>query len=128
MNNAHFSYYVQIGILVCLTISGGGVRGADASPKTADDHYRVAVFKLNQGQAEEAVKLLEKGLKLNPEEGKIHFLLAQAYFQSGQDEACLEALRKAIQIDKSFRILAQNESAFAPLWEDKKFKLLIRIA
>ena len=29
--------------------------------------------------------------------------------------------------DKVFKILAQNETDFSPLWEDKKFKLLSRL-
>jgi predicted Zn-dependent protease len=98
------------------------------SPKTADDFFHYAVFKLNNGENEEALKLLEKAQKLSPDEGKIPFLMAQAFCASGQAEASLEALRKAIQIDKFFSILAQNESALEPLWEDRKFKLLTRIA
>ena len=45
----------------------------------------------------------------------------------GQTEDCLEPLKKAIQADKSFRVLAQNEPDFEPLWEDKKFKAITRI-
>jgi len=94
--------------------------------KTADDHYYAAVFLMNNGQTEEALKLLEKGLKLGPENAKIHFLVAQAHCLSGRNEAALESLRSAIQLEKSFRILSQNESAFESLWDDKKFRLLVR--
>jgi len=36
MNYGHVFYYVQIGILVCLAVPGGGAFGADASQKAAD--------------------------------------------------------------------------------------------
>ena len=100
----------------------------EAAPlKTADDCYYTAVFELNEGQYEESLKLLDKGLKANPEDARIHFLAAQAYALSNQSEASLESLRKAIQADKSLRVLAQNEAAFDTLWDDKRFKLLTRI-
>jgi tetratricopeptide (TPR) repeat protein len=101
----------------------------DASPlKTADDYYRSGIFKTNARDFEEAQKLLEKAVKLGPEEGRIQYALADLHCLMGQTEVGLEYLRKAIQQDKSFRILAQNETDFEPLWEDKKFKIITRIA
>jgi tetratricopeptide (TPR) repeat protein len=96
-------------------------------PKTAEDFYQYGIFKTNARDFEEAQKLLEKALKLSPEEGRIHYALADLHCLSGQTEASLEYLRKAIQLDKYFRILAQNETDFEPLWENKKFKIITRI-
>jgi len=45
----------------------------------------------------------------------------------GKIEECLEHLKKAIQLDKGFSILAQNESDFEIIREDKKFKLITRM-
>ena len=95
--------------------------------KTFEDFFLHGIFKTNGGEFEEAQKLLEKAQKMNPDEGKIYYALADLYSLMGQTEASLEHLKKAIQIDKFFRILAQNETDFEPLWEDKKFKLIIRI-
>jgi len=95
--------------------------------KTFDDYYQYSIYKINKGDYEEALKLLEKALKMNPEEGKTYYLMAQALCLMGQTEASLENLKKAIQLDKFFRILAQNEVDFQPLWEDKKFKLITRM-
>jgi len=96
--------------------------------KTAEDFYHAGVYKINQEAFEEAQKLLEKALKISPEGGKIHYALADLFCLTGQTEPCLEALKKAIQIDKHFRVLAQNEIDFEPLWDDKKFKVLTRIS
>ena len=101
----------------------------DAAPlKTADDYYRHGIYKTNIGELEDAQKLLEKALKMSPDEGRIHYALADLHCLQGQTEPSLEYLRKAIQIDKQFRILAQNEIDFEPLWDDKKFKVITRIS
>lgn len=96
--------------------------------KTFDDYYQHSIFFLNQGNQDEALKLLEKAQEMKPKEGKILYLMADVYFLKGDTEKCLEHLRKAIQIDKFFSTLAQNESDFEPLWGDKKFKLITRMA
>jgi len=97
------------------------------SLKTSNDYYQYGIFKTNAGEFEEAQKLLEKAQKMSPDEGRVHFALADLFCLMGQNETALEHLKRAIQIDKFFRILAQNESDFEPLWEDKKFKLITRI-
>jgi tetratricopeptide (TPR) repeat protein len=96
--------------------------------RTFDDYYQTSIIKLNQGEYEEALKLLGKAGEMKPKEGKVPYLMSNAYCLKGEIELCLEHLRKAIQIDKFFSTLAQNESDFEPLWEDKKFKLITRMA
>ncbi len=95
---------------------------------TFEDYYYYSVYKINQGDYEEALKLLEKAREMKPKEGKIPYLMADTYCLMGDQEQCLEHLKKAIQLDKFFSTLAQNESDFEPLWEDKKFKLITRMA
>jgi tetratricopeptide (TPR) repeat protein len=97
------------------------------SLKTAEDYYQHGIYKTNSGEFEEALKSLEKALKMSPDDGKIYYSLANLYCLMGQADPCLENLKKAIQADKFFRILAQNETDFEPLWEDKKFKLITRM-
>lgn len=96
--------------------------------KTFDDFYEYSVFKINQRDYEEALKMLEKALEMKPREGKVLYLMADAYYLSGQTDLCLEYLKKAIQADGHFRILAQNEPDFEPLKGDKKFKLITIMA
>jgi tetratricopeptide (TPR) repeat protein len=97
------------------------------SLKTADDYFYYGVYEINSGAYEEAVKLLEKALEMKGDEGKIFYLLADAYMLQGKVDEALEFLKKAFQKDKVYKILAQNESDFEPLWEDKKFKLIARL-
>ncbi len=101
----------------------------DAAPlKTAEDYYQHGIYKTNAREFEEAQKFLEKALKMSPDEGRIHYALADLHCLLGLADPSLEYLRKAIQIDKQFRILAQNEIDFESLWEDKKFKAITRIS
>ncbi|MFB0565634.1 MAG: tetratricopeptide repeat protein [Candidatus Aminicenantaceae bacterium] len=95
--------------------------------KTFNDYYQYSIYKINSGEYEEALKLLKKAQELNPQEGKIFYLLADVYCLMGDTDNCLEHLRKAIQIDKNFKILAQNERDFESLREDKKFLLITRM-
>ena len=95
--------------------------------KTFDDYYQYSVYKINHGKFEEALKLLEKAQEMDPKEGKVSYLMADAYCLKNDKERCLKYLKKAIQLDDYFRILAQNEADFERLKEDKKFKLIIRL-
>lgn len=96
--------------------------------KSLDDYYQYAVYNLNMGYYEEALELLDKAQEKNPREGKVFYLKANVFCLMGTYEECLENLKKALKIDKFFGILAHNEPDFEPLWEDKKFKLITRMA
>lgn len=96
--------------------------------KTFEDFCEYAVIKINQGEYEEAIKLLEKALEMKPKEGKVFYLMADAYCLAGQTDLCLDFLKKAIQADGFFRTLAQNEPDFETLKNDKKFKLITILA
>jgi tetratricopeptide (TPR) repeat protein len=98
------------------------------APKTFEEHCRQGTAKINQGDFEGAVKVLENALELGENDGLAHYLLADACCLMGQTDASMEHLKKAIQKDKVYSILAQNEPDFEPLWEEKKFKLIARLA
>lgn len=95
--------------------------------KSVDDYVYYSVYKINSGAHEEALKLLEKALEMKEDEGRIYYLMADAHILMGKPEEAMECLKKAFQRDKVYRILAQNEADFEPLWDDKKFKLITRM-
>lgn len=96
--------------------------------KIFEDYFYYAVYKMNSGDLDGALKLLEKALEFKTEEGKVHYLISDVRCQLGQADDCLDSLKKAIQKDKHFAVLAQNESDFSPLWEDKRFKIITRLS
>jgi tetratricopeptide (TPR) repeat protein len=96
--------------------------------KTDEDYFYYSVYKINQGDLEGAAKLLEKARDMAPKDGRVYYLSAEVACLQGQMEDCLEYLKKAVHLDKVYGILAQNEADFEPLWDDKKFKLIIKLA
>ncbi len=112
---------------IYLTICGEQQSKEKVQLKTFEDYYQHGVFKTNQENYEEALKLLEKAREMKPKEGKILYLMAGTYCLKGENEKCFELLKNAIQLDKYFSILARNERDFESLWEDKKFKLITRM-
>jgi tetratricopeptide (TPR) repeat protein len=96
--------------------------------KTFEDYFLYAVYKINQEDFAEAVKLLEKARAKEPKEGKAVYLMALAYCQMGEVDKCLESLKEAVHLDKFFGILARNELNFEPIWEDRKFKVITKMA
>ncbi len=112
---------------IYLTISEERKKKEKIQLKTFDDYYQHSVYRMNQGDYQEALKCLEKARQMKPKEGKILYLMADAFFLMGKKDECLDHLKRAIQMDKYFSILAQNESDFENLREDKKFKLITRM-
>ena len=99
-----------------------------SSLKSAEDYCYDGVSRMNDGDFEGALKSLDKALKMKEKEGRTHYLMSNAYCRMGQIDDCLDHLKKAIQKDKEFSVRAQNEPEFKSLWEDKKFKLITRLA
>ncbi|MBC7361499.1 MAG: tetratricopeptide repeat protein [Candidatus Aminicenantes bacterium] len=113
---------------VYLSICKRGPRKESITPKTLEDYLFYGQMKINQCDFDGALKLLEKALEFKKDEAKVYYLMATAYVQSGRPDDSLEALKKAIQKDKSLAVLAQNEPDFEPLWEDKRFKVLVKLS
>lgn len=113
---------------VYLAIAHKRLKKENASVKGLEDHYRLAVARINQKDYAGAVKLLEKALEYKENEGTVQYLLADVRCLMGQTDESLEMLKKAVQKDKNFAILAQNEPDFEALWDDKKFKLITKLA
>ena len=55
-------------------------------------------------------------------------IITVTYCLMGKEDECLEYLKKAIQLDKYFGILAQNEADFESLKESKKFNLITKMS
>lgn len=111
---------------IYLAIAQKRTRKETVSLKNLEDHFNYAVYKVNSGDREGALKILEKALDFKTDEAKVHYLTADVLCLLGRVDDCLEALKKAVQKDDLFGVLAQNESDFEPLWEDKRFRFITR--
>lgn len=113
---------------VYISICERGPKKESISPRNIEDYLFYAQMRINQGDHTAALKLLEKALELKREEARVYYLMATAYVQAGQVEEGLEALKKALQKDKSLAVMAQNEPDFESIWEDKRFKVLVKLS
>lgn len=71
-----------------------------------------ALIHLNRGESDEALKLIEKLLKTQNEDGRVHYLKAIALAQKQDAEASASALKIALQLDSNLIHLFRNERDF----------------
>ena len=112
---------------IYLTICEARQENKKITLKTFDDFHQFGVYKLNQGDHEEALKALNEAHEKKPKDGKIAYLLADVYCRMGKTDECFEYLKEAIKQDRFFGILAQNEIDFDELKKDKKFNLITKM-
>jgi tetratricopeptide (TPR) repeat protein len=113
---------------IYLSISENRLSKESIQLETFEDYYQYAVYKVNQEDYDQALRLLMKAREKEPKQGKIPYVMSLVYCQMGNLEKCLEALKDAVHLDKFYGILAQNETSFESIWEDKKFKVITKLA
>ena len=96
--------------------------------ETHDDYYRYGVYLMNNGDFEEAVKMLAKAHEMKPKAGEVLYYLANTYCHMQDTESCLEYLKEAVKLDAAFAILAQNDLDFSKLRQDKRFDVITKMA
>jgi tetratricopeptide (TPR) repeat protein len=90
----------------------------------AEDFYYAAVLEKNRGNVPEAIEHLKHAVKKNGG-GRVDFLLACCYAQSGDPGTALEHLKKAIDEDQRHRFLARHDSDFDPVRDSPGFQELL---
>lgn len=71
-------------------------------PNMSEPYYNMALINLNKGKdTDNAIKLINKCIKLNPSEGKYHRALGTAYINSGKNSLAILEIRKAYSLDKT---------------------------
>ncbi|MCL6480191.1 MAG: tetratricopeptide repeat protein [Firmicutes bacterium] len=96
-----------------------------ATPRTADDHYHHGVAMMNLGHWDEARDHLERALKLAPKADYVIYALAALDCLTGEADAALEKLKRAIELRPENRYHARNDEDFAFLQEDPRFTELL---
>jgi tetratricopeptide (TPR) repeat protein len=89
-----------------------------------EDFYYAAVLEKNRGNVPEAIEHLKHAVRKNGG-GRVDFLLACCYAQSGDPGTALEHLKTAIDEDQRHRILARHDSDFDPVRDSPEFQELL---
>jgi tetratricopeptide (TPR) repeat protein len=69
------------------------------APNDPDLLLKSGVYKLTSGDVEQAVKLLQRSVRVNPADADSYYYLAQAYHLNRQDELALTAIRQSLKLD-----------------------------
>ena len=88
---------------------------------TADDLYYRAVLESNNGNASEAIKLLDQALQQTPNSANLLYARASAWALSANADAAVNDLRQAIGIDPALRFQAINDADFEGIREEPGF-------
>lgn len=93
--------------------------------KRVDDYYYQAVLESNRQQYDEALRHLDRALKMNPSDDRALYLMASTLALKGERDQAIERLREAIQANSNNRAHAQQDPDFDPLRDDDSFIELV---
>jgi Tfp pilus assembly protein PilF len=94
-------------------------------PRTSEERVYAATLALNSGDHARALDLLQGVAADNPEDDHVQYMLAVTHVLSGQDEAALRHLKRAIQLNPENRSLARQEPDFEDLRRRDGFRVML---
>ena len=92
---------------------------------SSEDYYNYAVALINVRKLHDARAHLERGLEIAPESDSLHFAMALAKALGGDYSGAYEHLRRSIEIEPRNRLLARQDSDFAPFANQSPFDSLL---
>jgi len=97
-----------------LSVASNGKREKDKPLRDPVEIYHAAVFEKNRGNPSRALELLKKADR-DGTDGRVAYLAACCHALSGDVEAALAELRRAIRIDRQNRVQARIDADLATL-------------
>jgi tetratricopeptide (TPR) repeat protein len=94
---------------------------AATPPSTADACYHEAVMRCNNGEAAEAIRLLDQAMSMEPASARLYYARAAAWALEGNTESAVGDLRQAIGIEPTLRYQAGNDPDFESIREEPAF-------
>ena len=94
-------------------------------PKSAEDHYNLAIALINRRDLPEARVHLEAALKTTPQGGHLHYALALLNGLEGSYAASARALAYAIELDAGNRTAARNDPDFRDILRRPELKAVL---
>ncbi|CAD7771523.1 Tetratricopeptide repeat protein [Candidatus Methanoperedenaceae archaeon GB50] len=98
-------------------------RHSKHNPQPANDQDKTILLQFHKYYS--ALESLEKAIELKPDDAEVWFNRARLYALKGEREDALADLRRAIELDSSFKERAKKDKDFEALWDDEEFKRLV---
>jgi len=108
-----------------LAVCEARLRTDSMLPKDADSLYDRGVIELNRGEYVAAQEMFERAVKREPEAAHIHYGLAATRARLGAIDLALQSLQRALDLQPSLRVRAQNDHDLHPLRNDPDFDKLV---
>jgi len=93
--------------------------------KKAEDYYYQGIVESNRQKYDEALKHLDKALKMSPKDDRFLYATAATQALKGEREQALNLLKEAIETNPENRVHAQSDPDFDLLSDDDAFIDLI---
>jgi len=106
---------------VWIRVCGRKLTGVPDEPSTPESLYRTAVLRINSGEADDAIALLDRALQSEPRSPSYLFARASAWASKGEADKAVEDLRQAIAGEPTLRFQAVNDPDFEPIREEPAF-------
>lgn len=98
---------------------------AAAAPRTTEERVVAATVALNAGDHVRALALLDEVLRDDPRSDLALYMAAVAYTASGDRDAALDRLRRAIDLNPENRNLARQDNDLEALHDLEVFRQLV---
>lgn len=93
--------------------------------ETDEDYLNQGVYHLNAGQYTEAIDMLKTLESRGYSDPYLNYLLAIAHLKKREVSASMSYLRKCVQEDDYYKIVAHNEPDFIPILEHREFLAIV---
>lgn len=94
-------------------------------PQAEDNHLNIGAVLLLQGRIGEATTHFERYLELAQDRAEASYLVAKNYAGNGYARLGVENLRRAVELDESYRLNARIDPAFRPISESPELRQLL---
>jgi len=110
---------------LCIARKQRDERAPVRSTRRPEESFEVGVFLLNDGDAREAVRHLERAVEHEPKDASVRLTLASARLQAGDREGAITTLRDAVALDGAMRARARSLGDFSELHGDERFEEVV---
>ena len=94
-------------------------------PKTAEDHYNLAVALINRRDLAQARVQLEAAINAAPQSDHMHYAMSLLCGLEGNMAAAAQALTRAIQLDARNRNAARNDPDFREILRHSEMRFVL---